>query len=68
MTGLEVGIMGVIQVRDDDGAGPDGTGPDVIGIGTFWMPGKDSSCSCSLFSNAAELEPEGRDAEGGMMA
>ncbi len=69
MTGLEVGIvalMGVIQVRDDDDAGPDGTGPDVIGI-VFWMPEKDS-CSSSSLSNAAELEPEGRDAEGWVMA
>ena len=69
MTGLEVGIMGSIQVRDvdDDGARPHGTGPDVIGMGVFWMSEKDKYSS-SPFSNAAELEPEGRDAEGWVMA
>ena len=69
MTGLEVGIMGSIQVRDVDvdGARPDGTGPDVIGTGVFWMSEKDKYSS-SPFSNAAELEPEGRDAEGWVMA
>jgi hypothetical protein len=62
MTGLALWIMGVIQVRDDDDddAKPDGTGPDVIGIGTFWMPEK-GGCSSSpfKFSNVAGLEPEG---------
>jgi hypothetical protein len=57
MTGLEGGIMGVIQVRDDDDARPDGTGPDVIGMGMFWMPEKDNCCP--PFSNAVEPEPEG---------
>ena len=57
MTGLEGAIMGVIQVRDDDDARPDGSGPDVIGMGMFWMPEKDSCCSS--FSNAAEPGPEG---------
>jgi hypothetical protein len=56
--------MGSIQVRDDDDdVKPDGTGPDVIGTGVFWMPEKDRYSS-SPFSNAAELEPEGRDADG----
>lgn len=68
MTGLGAGVMGVIQVRDDDDARPDGTGPDVIGMGMFWMPEKDS-CSSSPFSNAlaADLEPVGQDAEGWVM-
>jgi hypothetical protein len=63
MTGLALWIMGVIQVRDDADADadaePDG-GPDVMGIGMFWIPEKDG-CSSSPFefSNAAELEPEG---------
>ena len=66
MAGSEVGIIGVIQVRDgnaDDARPDDGTGPDVIGIGMFWMLAQDSRSS-SPFSNAAELEPEGQDAEG----
>jgi hypothetical protein len=69
MAGWEVGVMGVIQVRDDDDddARPDGTGPDVIEMGMFWMPENDSGSS-SPFSNAAELEPEGQDAEGRVMA
>jgi len=55
--------MGVIKVRgcdddDDDEARPDVASSDVIGIGTFWVPEKDS---CSLFSNVVELEPEGKD-------
>jgi len=66
MTGLEVGMMGSIQVRDEeeDSARPV---PDVIGTGVFWMSEKDRYSS-SPFSNAAELEPEGRDVEGGVMA
>jgi hypothetical protein len=54
-----------IQAREGDDARAagaiTGTSPDVIvGIGTFWIPEKDSSFP---LSNAAELEPEGRDAE-----
>lgn len=65
VTGSEVGIMGVIQIRDGDGDGarPDGAGPDVIGIETFWILEKDG-CSSPPFSNVAELEPEGQYAEG----
>src|ERR1700743_683407 len=41
--GLGVGVMDVIQVRDDDDddarvGSRDGTRPDIIGIGMFWMP------------------------------
>jgi hypothetical protein len=65
--GLGVGVMEDIQVRDDDDARAGaitGTSPDVIGIGMFWMPERDS---CFPLSNAAELEPEGRDTEVWMM-
>ena len=50
--GLGVGVMEVIQVRDDDGAKA-GASPN-IGIGTFRMP-------------ASKLELEGWDAQGWVM-
>jgi hypothetical protein len=61
--------MEVIHVRGDDDARAGaitGTSPDVIGIGIFWMPEEDMPEKDSFFplSNAAELEPEGRDAGG----
>lgn len=48
-------------MRDDDDASAGtiaGTSPDVMGM--FWMPERDSCVP-------AELEPEGRDAEGSVM-